>query len=275
MAVATARAALEAALAALDALEAARDTSDKNDAPPPPSKGVVVALFDYTTLALQPWLRRGYECHAYDARHPPGRTRTSNGVHLWGVDLADAATLEAIARRHAEHAVFAFAFPPCTELSRAGAVYWKRKAAANPDFQRDAADLVVRVDATLAALGCPYALENPASSALRSLWRPPDHTFEPCWYGGYLAADDAHPLYPAHIPLQDAYTKRTGLWVGGGFGHMPAQRRVEPTWKYFEDREGKRRRVSPPLFSGSVEARQARQATPRGFSEAVCALYAR
>ena len=86
--------------------------------------------------------------------------------------------------------------------------------------------------------------------------------------------DDAHPLYPAHLPARDAYTKRTGLWVGGGFGHMPAQRRVEPQWREWEDRHGKRRRISPPMYSGSSEARMARQATPRGFAEALCSHYA-
>ena len=60
---------------------------------------------------------------------------------------------------------------------------------------------------------CPYFIENPSSSTLRKLWRAPDHTFEPCWFGGYLDANDPHPMYPKHIPTQDAYTKRTGLWV--------------------------------------------------------------
>ena len=31
---------------------------------------VVVALFDFTCLGLEPWAKRGYECHAFDIRHP-------------------------------------------------------------------------------------------------------------------------------------------------------------------------------------------------------------
>jgi hypothetical protein len=235
----------------------------------------VISLFDYTTLALQPWKRRGYEVHAYDLRHPPGHTITASGLHLWGVDLTNEATLREIGERHAGKAAFAWGFPECTDLSRAGANSWQRKAAINPDFQTEAAHNVRKVDAMLSILGCPYCLENPSSSALRSLWRPPDHTFEPCWYGGYLALDDVHPLYPAHVPSRDAYTKRTGLWVGGGFSHLPQQRRVDAQWKVWEDHNGKRRRISPPMFSGSHEARMARQATPRGFAEALCQHYAR
>ena len=32
---------------------------------------VVLALFDYTTLGLEPWRRRGYECHVRAQRHHP------------------------------------------------------------------------------------------------------------------------------------------------------------------------------------------------------------
>jgi hypothetical protein len=237
---------------------------------------VAIALFDYTCLGLEPWRKRGYEVHAYDWRHPPGHTVTARGVHLHGVDLNDDAALAGVAAEHAGHQVgFAMAFPPCTDLSRAGARYWKAKGHADPHFQDTAVALVTRVQSVLEQFGCPYYIENPASSTLRSLWRPPDHTFEPCWYGGYLAHTDAHPTYPAHIPNQDAYTKRTGLWVGGGFHQMPPQRRVPPTFKEWTDGvTGKRRRVTPLLYSGGMEGKQARHATPRGFSEAMAQVYA-
>ena len=168
------------------------------------------------------------------------------------------------------------AFPPCTDLSRAGARYWAAKAAARPAFQSDAAELVRHVDAALRALGCAYFIENPAASKLRDLWRPPDLTFEPFWYGGYLSADDAHPRFPAHVPLQDAYTKRTGLWTGGDFGALPPQRRVPPTFKeWVEPKTGKKRKISPPMFSGGAEGKEARLCTPRGFAEAVAAAFVR
>ena len=81
-------------------------------------------------------------------------------------------------------------------------------------------------------------------------------------------------MYPNHIPNQDAYTKRTGLWVGGGFHHLPPQRRNDPTFKeWTEGSSGKRKRVSPILYSGGTEAKEARHATPRG-SEAITSTYA-
>jgi hypothetical protein len=57
-------------------------------------------------------------------------------------------------------------------------------------------------------------LENPVG-VLSSYWRKPDHTFDPCDYGGYLN------------PAGDAYTKKTCLWTGGGF-IMPGKKPVDP-----------------------------------------------
>ena len=238
---------------------------------------VVIALFDYTCIGLEPWRTRGFEVHAYDRRHPPGHTITAAGTHIHGIDLSTEEGLAKVITDHAGREVsFAMAYPPCTELSRAGARYWKEKGEADPHFQDNAADLVKRTNDTLQHFSCPFYIENPSSSTLRNLWRPPDHTFEPCWYGGYLAADDPHPKFPAHIPNQDAYTKRTGLWVGGGFHQMPPQRRVDPTFKEWTDgATGKKRRVTPILYSGGMEGKEARHATPRGFSEAIAQMYAR
>ena len=263
---------------------AAEDTAEGEggaDADGAPSSAkrnsVVVSLFDYTCLGLVAWKSRGFEVHAYDRRHPAGHTVTASGVHIHGVDLSTQDSLQEVVAEYADREVaFAMAYPPCTELSRAGARYWKEKGDANPHFQDNAAALVERVDGALKHFNCPYYIENPASSTLRNLWRPPDHTFEPCWFGGYLDANDTHPMFPTHIvPNQDAYTKRTGLWVGGGFHQMPPQKRVEPTFKEWTDgATGKRRRVTPILYSGGGEGKAARHATPRGFSEAIAVAYA-
>ena len=241
-----------------------------------PQPAVIVSLFDYTCLGLEPWKKRGFEVHAYDRRHPEGHHVTASGIHIHGVNLHTKASLNAVVVEHVGREVaFTMAFPPCTELSRAGARYWKVKGQADPHFQDNAAALVKRVDSALARMICPYFIENPSSSTLRKLWRAPDHTFEPCWFGGYLDANDPHPMYPKHRPNQDAYTKRTGLWVGGGFHHLPSQRRIDPTFKeWTEGSSGKRKRVSPLLYSGGTEGKEARHATPRGFSEAIATAYA-
>lgn len=265
--------ALEDAATALRHLEGAIEPSKarQGDAPP-----VVISLFDYTGLGLDPWRERGYECHAYDIKHPAGDTVIASGLHLHGVDLQSDEALASVVKAHEGREIaFAMGYPPCTDLSRAGARYWKAKAEVNPKFQEEASDWVKRVDSTLQQLNCPYYIENPATGQLRNLWRPPDHTFEPHWFGGYLSPDDAHPKYPAHIPNQDAYTKRTGIWTGGGFTQLPPQKRVEPSYKYWESPDGKRRRVNPLMYSGSAEGKEARHATPRGFSVALCEMYAK
>ena len=100
-----------------------------------PQPAVVVSLFDYTCLGLVPWKERGFEVHAYDRRHPKGHRVTASGIHIHGVDLDTTASLNAVVAEHAGREVaFAMAFPPCTELSRAGARYWKVKGQADPHF---------------------------------------------------------------------------------------------------------------------------------------------
>ena len=258
------------------AVEASPTADEPTIVTAPTRPSVVISLFDYTCLSLAPWKARGFEVHAYDRRHPDGYTVTASGVHIHGIDLSTAEALQSVVDEHAGRKMaFAMAYPPCTELSRAGARYWKEKGESDPHFQDNAAALVTSVDDALKQFNCPYYIENPASSTLRNLWRAPDHTFEPCWYGGYLSENDPHPMYPNQIPNQDAYTKRTGLWVGGGFHQMPPQRRVEPTFKeWVEGSTGKKRRVTPILYSGGAEGKEARHATPRGFSEAIAIAYA-
>lgn len=87
-------------------------------------------------------------------------------------------------------------------------------------------------------------IENPVST-LSTYWRKPDHTFDPCDYGGYVS------------PPADQYTKKTCLWVGNGFV-MPKTRPVEPVLG------SKMHFVGP-----SPERANLRSATPLGFAYAV------
>ena len=87
-------------------------------------------------------------------------------------------------------------------------------------------------------------LEQPVST-LSSYWRKPDHTFDPCDYGGYLD------------PLGDAYTKKTSLWSGGGFT-MPKPKTVAAV-------EGSKiHKMTPSEDRGDL-----RSITPPGFAKAV------
>ena len=80
------------------------------------------------------------------------------------------------------------AFPPCTYLSRAGAHLWSKRQLE----QQRAAEFV----ATLWAAPIPHvAIENPIGR-LNQLWRYPDQTVQPWWFG--------HPV-----------TKATNLWLRG------------------------------------------------------------
>jgi hypothetical protein len=82
------------------------------------------------------------------------------------------------------------AHPPCTYLSRAGARWWKETGRA--ELATAARDFVV---ALWQAPIPRVAIENPIGR-LNQLWRYPDQTIEP-WYFG------------------DPYTKRTCLWLRG------------------------------------------------------------
>jgi len=92
--------------------------------------------------------------------------------------------------------------------------------------------------------GAPWMIENPVG-ALSTHWRKPDYRFDPCDFGGYLE------------PPGDAYTKRTCLWVGGGFT-IPEPKPVVPV-------EGSKMHLVPP----SDDRANIRSKTPEGFARAV------
>lgn len=246
------------------------------DAPTAPPLHVV-SLFDHTTLFLQPFALEGprVECFAYDILNDDSIEHTASGcrIHRVRADLEDPATLDAIVARHGGRCLFASAFPPCTELSIAGAGSWKRKAAVDPDFQLRAVRHIRRVDEALQELDCPYFIENPAHSRLGAMWRRPTTTFEPFHFGAYLPESDVHPLYPDLYPARDRYSKCTGLWTGGGFA-LPPLRPLEPEWKHFtrfrhSGKHAPKRVRCSPIMCGSSRDRFKRSATPRGFSAAV------
>jgi hypothetical protein len=94
--------------------------------------------------------------------------------------------------------------------------------------------------------GAPWFLENPVSR-IATLCRKPDHIFHPWQYTGYEP--------------DDSYTKKTCLWVGGGF-IMP-EPCIDPNMPEPDDRIHK----APP----SDERANIRSVTPMGFARALFA----
>lgn len=229
----------------------------------PTLAGAVVSLCDRTGIALRPWAEAGFRCIAVDVR--PGRDASDvpdgsavgnacqdrdasiddNGSAAadgsgardgWGIErhVCDVRTLPHLAGRP----LGVLAFPPCTDLASVGSLYWRAKGRRPLLRALAIADACLRV--AVRSRADWWLVENP-SGRLSTFWGPPDHVFSPHEYGGYLA------------PGGDAYTKRTCLWVGGGFV-MPQPRPVEPV-------EGS--------LVGVVSSVDRRDETPRGFARAV------
>jgi hypothetical protein len=201
---------------------------------------VVISLFDHSGRFVEPWAAAGYTCYCVDVQHPAGEIWQGN-VCLVGGDM----------RRFVPPpgpVAFVAAFPPCTDLSNAGAHLFRvkglRALAASLDLVGAAVDLCER-------LGAPYFIENPRGQ-LRHYWREPDHQFDPCEYAGWLAD-----------PEPEAYTKRTCLWTGHGF-QMPEKRPVFPV-----------RGSMVEKVPASKNRANIRSLTPRGFSAAVFAAHNR
>lgn len=197
------------------------------------SRGVVVSLFDLTGHMVAPWAAAGFTCYCVDLQHPAGETRDGHVIRVgadvreWLPPFGPVAIL--------------FAFPPCTHVAVSGARWFKDKGLGKLIESLACFDAAVRLAEWTRA---PYLIENPVST-VSTYWRPPDHTFDPCDYGGYLT------------PAGDAYTKKTCLWTGPGFV-MPKPRPVPPTEGSKMHRLGRTR-----------ERANLRSATPPGFARAV------
>lgn len=188
----------------------------------------VLSLCDRTGVMVRPWHDAGHECTTVDMQ-PSSQP--------WIHDPDDV--------RHYRpdgHYDIVFAFPPCTNLAVSGARWFRDKGLQG---LIDGLEVVEACRRLCEANGSPWMLENPVST-LSTYWRPPDHDFNPCDFAGY--ADD---------PDAEAYTKRTCLWVGGGFV-FPHRRWVEPTLGSLFHR------TPPGPDRGDI-----RSVTPSGFARAV------
>lgn len=189
----------------------------------------VVSYCDLTGNMVRPWAEAGYHCLCLDVQHSIRADRVERiGAGTITYRWADVRSWEPTRSR------IAFAFPPCTDLAGSGARDFATKG-----LRRfiDALEVVEACRQLCVFSGGAWMLENPVGR-LSTAWRKPDHTFDPCDYG-------------------DPYTKKTCLWVGGGFV-MPPKQRVEPT-------QGSAMHLLPP----SADRANQRSATPMGFARAV------
>ena len=227
---------------------------------------IVLSFYDTTGLMLRPWAEAGFECHAFDIQNDEEVDEC--GIHKHHADLFCSDTLSSIKSRFPpQQIIAAFAFPPCTDLSLAGARWWARKAAANPNFQVEASKRISDLsDWLLDFLDTDnsfYLIENPKSSKLNSLWRKYDFVFNPNDFGGYLDEEEkSHPLWPGMIPDHDAYAKPTGLWARGPFV-FPPKMTVDAERVKFPNQN----RYHSPITA--CRSAKVRSATPRGFAKAV------
>jgi len=227
--------------------------------------GMIISLYDLTAVAVEPWLAAGYDALIIDTQHPDRLSieERDNGSFLFrsNFDLAGDLSelvffIKSVSRKPVR---FVCGFPPCTDLAVSGAGHMAGKLAKNPEYRNEAMLLVHVVRAVGKAFNVPWYFENPVS-VISTEWRKPDFIFHPYEYGGYLPADDVHPLWPEYIKPRDAYPKKTCIWSGGGFV-MPEKKPVEIE-SGFATQHLK-------LGGKSLKTKNIRSATPRGFSLAV------
>lgn len=226
---------------------------------------VVLSLYCFTGEAVRPWAAAGFDCYCFDIQHPEGgaveAVAGGGSIRKVRLDLWNRDNVMALARTFAGRVAFMSSFPVCTDMAVSGARHFAAKAAADPAFQRKAADRAKWCGDLGEALGCPWFAENPVL-VLSTLWRKPDHTFDPWEFGGYIPADQAaHPRWPDYFPDFDCYTKKTCLWAGGGFV-MPARKVVPLPVQYAGSS------LWQKLGGKSEKTKNIRSATPRGFARA-------
>lgn len=213
------------------------------------NKGIIISLCDFTGVATQPWRDAGYEAIHIDPQ------REGNGTILQMMPVIREAIMSGQVK-------FVMGFPPCTDVAVSGSVHFASKLAKDKHFQAKAALIAEQCRMIGELSGRPWFFENPVS-VFSSIFGKPDYIFNPYEFGGLLPGDDAHPLWPDYIPPQDAYPKKTCLWVGGGF-ELPGSSPVTPC----DDYPGWSK-----LGGKSLKTKNIRSATPRGFAQAVFEKY--
>ncbi|EHO5626873.1 DNA cytosine methyltransferase [Salmonella enterica] len=213
---------------------------------------IVWSLFDGSGIMGLPWAEYGHTVYCFNAdsaNHGEYKIKMQHPkihyVNLWiddeFMDKAAGYPLPDII----------FAFPDCTMLSGAGAKYERTEEAIANSIQN-----ARRVEGLATLLNIPWMVENPVGK-MSTLWRRPNHYFDPYQYGGYMTGEEES--YHPKMPPRDGYTKKTCIWAGNGFV-MPETRPVEHIGKFWG---------WAYLGGKSERTKQLRSLTPRGFARAV------
>lgn len=205
-------------------------------------------------LALRAWERLGYKSLNSKIEANPLRTQE-------------------VLQAHKGQIAMAFAFPPAIDLCSAGARWWKKKAAANPNFQKDAIDRLRKTEIMLRATGAPFCVFTPSAPLIKKLWKNPSVVISPHQFSGYLTPEFKHPLFPEIVPRQEAYYKKTFLFTGNGFV-LPRRKPVKPEWRRVTSKKTGKVRLVSPIFE-KRKHRAARKLSPLGFCQAVCKLHSK
>jgi hypothetical protein len=236
---------------------------------------IVISLYDHSANMVRPWAEKGYWCICYDIKHSEYTESEicANGgvIQYIKADLHDhdnvrqILNLETPYNTPEDELCMVIAQPVCTDLAVSGAAHFAKKRAVDCDFQTKAASHAIIIEDCMKGRNIPYLIENPVS-VLSTLFRKPDHTFQPADYGGYLDgstyySQPIHPKYPDYFPPKDAYSKKTCYWTGGGFV-MPKKRPVEII-NYGSSN------LHRKLGGSSSRTKEIRSETPRGVAVAL------
>lgn len=226
------------------------------------SKPTILALFNTSDYVHTPWLNdRRFNCVSVDwteTDHSGAHRTPTEGHTILNIDLSRPLAVKAVrdsldALNMAQPSLV-ISFAPCTDMAVSGAAHFAKKRAQDPMFQHKAVAM-----ATLATrFDCPYAVENPVS-VLATMWRKPDLYWNPADFG-HCCPLGAHPIAPEIYPAQDAYNKKTCLWVGNGF-QLPQPAPVPVAMKQNPGHV--------KLGGKSAKTKYLRSLTPRGFAQAV------
>ncbi|MVB72350.1 DNA cytosine methyltransferase [Vibrio cholerae] len=145
------------------------------------------------------------------------------------------------------------AFPPCTHLSAAGAMYWKQQS--EDGRQQAAIDFVYAIRDS----DCEFiAIENPTGK-LNSVWRKPDQIINPFQFG-------------------EPFKKRTCLWLKG-LPKLVDTDLVEPLYHYTSNstrggklKDGTRKKSNLPIYKPWDSSRD-RSKTFTGIAKAMASQW--